>query len=252
METTEGHLLGGRVRYTQPRAGFRSGIEPVLLAAFVPARPGEAVLEGGAGAGAALLCLAARVAGLRGVGIERDPALAALARANAAANAQPGLVFQEGDIHRAFQEGDIGHLGHHAAGAYDHAFANPPYHPAGGTASPDPSREDAKRAAPGTLAGWTEALARCLRPRGTVTLILPAGGAPEVLAAMAAAGVGGGVLLPLWPKPGRAAKLVLLRGTRGGKAPFRVLAGLVLHRAEGGFTTEAEAILRDGAALTSD
>jgi tRNA1(Val) A37 N6-methylase TrmN6 len=102
------------------------------------------------------------------------------------------------------------------------------------------------------LAGWTEALARCLRPRGTLTLILPAGGVPEVLAAMAAAGVGGGVLLPLWPKPGRAAKLVLLRGTRGGKAPFRVSAGLVLHRAEGGFTKEAEAILRDGAALTSD
>lgn len=243
METTEGHLLGGRVRYAQPRAGFRSGIEPVLLAAFVPARPGEAVLEGGAGAGAALLCLAARVPGLRGLGIERDPALAALARANAAANAQPGLVFQQGDI---------GHLGHHAGGAFDHAFANPPYHPAGGSASPDPGREDAKRAAPGTLAGWTETLARCLRPRGTLTLILPAGGAPEVLAAMAAAGVGGGVLLPLWPKPGRAAKLLLLRGTKGGKAPFRVLAGLVLHREEGGFTTEAESILRDGAALTSD
>jgi len=239
METTEDHLLGGRVRYAQPRAGFRSGIEPVLLAAFVPARPGEAVLEGGAGAGAGLLCLAARVPGLRGVGIERNPALAALARANAAANARAGLVFQDGDIG-------------HAAGAFDHAFANPPYHPAGGTASADPGREDAKRAAPGTLARWTEALARCLRPGGTLTLILPAGGVPEVLAAMAAAGLGGGVLLPLWPKPGRAAKLVLLRGTRGGKTPFRVAAGLVLHRADGGFTREAEAILRDGAALTSD
>ena len=239
METTDGHLLGGRVRYAQPRAGFRSGIEPVLLAAFVPARPGDAVLEGGAGAGAGLLCLAARVPGLRGLGIERDQALAALARANAAANAQAGLVFQNGDIG-------------HAAGTFDHAFANPPYHPEGGTASPDPGREEAKRAARGTLAGWTEALARRLRPRGTLTLILPAGGVPEVLAAMAAAGLGGGVLLPLWPKPGRAAKLVLLRGIRGGKAPFRILAGLVLHRAEGGFTVEADAILRDGAALTSE
>ncbi len=241
METTEGNLLGGRVRYAQPRAGFRSGIEPVLLAAFVPARPGETVLEGGTGAGAGLLCLAARVPGLRGTGIERDPALAALAGANAAANAQAGLAFQDGDIAR---------LGHPAAGAFHHAFANPPYHPPGGTASPDSRREDAKRAGPGTLTAWTAALARCLRPRGTLTLILPAGGVPEVLAAMAAAGLGGAVLLPLWPKPGRAAKLVLLRGTRDGKAPFRILAGLVLHREEGGFTTEAEAILRDGAALT--
>jgi tRNA1Val (adenine37-N6)-methyltransferase len=53
MVTTEGHLLGGRIRYRQPDTGFRSGLEPVLLAASVPARPGEHVLEAGTGAGAA-------------------------------------------------------------------------------------------------------------------------------------------------------------------------------------------------------
>src|SRR5277367_7136876 len=82
MELTEGHLLGGRVRYAQPRDGFRSGIEPVLLAAAVPARAGERVLEVGSGAGAALLCLAARVSGVVGLGLERDAALAALAADN--------------------------------------------------------------------------------------------------------------------------------------------------------------------------
>ena len=60
MDTTEGTLLGGRVRYAQPARGYRTGIEPVLLAAAVPAVPGQAVLEAGTGAGAALLCLAAR------------------------------------------------------------------------------------------------------------------------------------------------------------------------------------------------
>ena len=83
---TGGYLLGGRVRYAQPRQGFRSGIEPVLLAAAVPARAGERVLEGGTGAGAALLCLAARVPGVHGVGIERDGTLVSLARRNASAN----------------------------------------------------------------------------------------------------------------------------------------------------------------------
>ena len=46
-------LLGGRVPYVQPTHGHRSGIEPVLLAASIPARAGHMVLEGGAGAGAA-------------------------------------------------------------------------------------------------------------------------------------------------------------------------------------------------------
>ncbi len=115
MQTTAGTLLGGRVRYAQPARGFRSGIEPVLLAASVPARPGEIVLEGGSGAGAALLCLAMRVPGLRGVGIERDPALAALAQANAGANAVPGVEVVAGDV-----------LALPVRGPFDHAFANPP------------------------------------------------------------------------------------------------------------------------------
>ncbi len=98
LEVTQGHLLGGRVRYAQPRSGFRSGIEPVLLAAAIPARPGERVLEAGSGAGAALLCLAARVAGISGLGVERDPALVEIAASNAAANGWGELAFLAADI----------------------------------------------------------------------------------------------------------------------------------------------------------
>ena len=89
---TQATLLGGRLRYAQPHAGFRTGIEPVLLAATVAARPGQRVLEAGTGAGAALLCLAARVPGIAATGIERDPALAEFARANFAANARAGCT----------------------------------------------------------------------------------------------------------------------------------------------------------------
>ncbi|MFT8614000.1 MAG: SAM-dependent methyltransferase, partial [Gluconobacter oxydans] len=37
----EGFLLGGRVRYDQFAKGYRPGLEPVLMAASLPARPGE-------------------------------------------------------------------------------------------------------------------------------------------------------------------------------------------------------------------
>ena len=66
--------------HEQPKLGHRTGIEPVLLAAFVPARAGDSVLEGGTGSGAGLLCLTVRVADLRAVGVERDPEMAVLAR----------------------------------------------------------------------------------------------------------------------------------------------------------------------------
>jgi tRNA1Val (adenine37-N6)-methyltransferase len=238
VATSSGSLLGGRVRYAQPRDGFRSGIEPVLLAAAVPTRPGERVLEGGSGAGAALLCLAARVPGIRGLGVELDPNLAALARENATANSAEAVSFVAADLITLSQPG-----------VFDHAMANPPYHDAAGTASDHPARELAKRGQPGLLRDWAASLAAPLRHRGTLTLILPTASLPEALHAMCTAGCGPTAVLPLWPMPGRRAKLVLLRGVKGGRAPLRLLTGLVLHATSGEFTPEAEAVLRDGAAI---
>ena len=81
-------FLGGRVRLYQPVKGYRAGVDPVLLAAAVPARAGDHVLELGCGAGQALLCLAARVPGLRLTGVELQAAYADLARRNGALNGQ--------------------------------------------------------------------------------------------------------------------------------------------------------------------
>jgi tRNA1(Val) A37 N6-methylase TrmN6 len=237
-DQTDGHLLDGRVRYVQPRHGFRSGIEPVLLAAAVPARPGARVLEGGSGAGAALLCLAARVPGIRGLGIEQDPALVTLAQRNAAANGWPDLRFMTADIASL-----------PALDGFDHACANPPYHGDAGTPSPDASRRAAKRAAIGLLAVWVTALARPLRPRGTLSFILPAAALAEAVTAFVAAGCAPTSLLPLWAKARQPAKLLLLRGIKGSRAPLRVLPGLVLHAPDGTFTAETDAVLRGGAAL---
>jgi tRNA1Val (adenine37-N6)-methyltransferase len=241
MEICESWLLGRRVRHDQPRAGHRSGIEPVLLAAAIPARPGQHVLEGGSGAGAALLCLAWRVPGIMGVGVERDPALAELARANARANGFSGLSFRHADL-----------AGPWPGERFDHALANPPWHTLSGTASPDAGREAARRAAPGLFALWAASLAARLRLRGTLTLVVAAACLPDCLAAIAAAGCGSPSVLPFWPKPGRPAKLLLLRAIKGGRGPCRVLPGLVLHRGDGGFTDEASAILRDAGALSMD
>ena len=238
-DITSGHLLDGRVAYAQPRSGFRSGIEPVLLAASVPARPGDHVIEAGSGAGAALLCLAARVPCVSGIGVERDAGLAALAQANAAANRMEKLVFHAGDI-ATFDAGQ---------GRFDHAFANPPYHAPDGSVSPVHRRAAAKQADTGLFAIWAERLARTLRHRGTLTFIVPSSRVQACLIAMAAACCRADALFPLWPHAEDAAKLVLLRGIRNNRGALRVLPGLVLHEPDGSFTMAADAILRGGGAL---
>lgn len=234
----DGTLLGGRVSHRQLRDGHRTGIEPVLLAAAVPARPGERVLEAGTGSGAGIRRLAARSPGVHGTGIERDPKLAELARDNAARNGFDAvdILCTEITAFRALQP-------------YDHAFANPPWHHAAGTPSPDGSREAAKRGAPGLIASWATALAGCVRHHGTVTFIVVVGVLPDCIAGLTKSGCGSVAILPLWPRAGVAAKLVIIQARRGGRAAARLSPGLVLHEQDGGYTEAAQAVFRSGGTI---
>jgi tRNA1(Val) A37 N6-methylase TrmN6 len=236
---SDDRLLGGRVLLRQPLRGLRAGLDAVLLAAGVPALPGQRVLEAGCGSGAGFLCLAARVRGLAILAVERDAGLAALARANAAANGLAGRV--------EVIEGDVRDMAlARRLPPCDHAFANPPFWP-GGTAPPEAIRRAATHEE-ASLADWARFLAAPLARRGSLSLILPAARLDAAMAALAAAGCGGTRLLPFWPRAGLPAKRVLLQARRGGRGPARMDPGLVLHDAAG-FSAAAEAILRDGAAL---
>src|SRR2546429_8040148 len=86
-EFTEDAFLGGQLCLRQPRSGHRAGHDAMLLAAATPARPGDRVVDFGAGVGAAGLAVAKRVPGVGLVLVELDAVLAGLARGNAASNA---------------------------------------------------------------------------------------------------------------------------------------------------------------------
>lgn len=237
--TTDDLLLGGRVRLRQPAQGFRAGLDAVLLAGFVPARPGDRVLEAGCGSGAAFLCLAARVPGLAVTAVEREPAMAALARENAAANGVAATV-EDGDV------ADVALA--RRLGPVEHAFANPPYWP-GGTPPPGAIRRAATHEGASGLDAWARFLAAALKDGGTASLVLPAARFDAGVAALRNAGCGATTLLPLAPRAGQAAKRVLIRARRGGRGPATLLPPFVLHEADGRFTAAAESVLRDAAPI---
>src|SRR2546423_7363134 len=222
---TDDAFLGGQLRLRQPKSGHRAGHDAMLLAASTPARSGDRVVDLGAGVGAAGLALARRVAGIELVLVEIDPGLAALARGNAAANALAA------DVVVLDVTADAGAFA--AAGltpdSADVVLMNPPFNDAARhRASPDKAREIAHMATAATLESWIHAARRILKSGGLLSLIWRADGLLEVLAALDR-GFGSLAILPVHGDAKMPAIRVLIRATKGGKAPTRLLRGLMLN-----------------------
>ena len=243
---TEDAFLGGALSILQPKGGYRAGLDAVLLAASVP-QDARAVLDVGAGVGVVGLAVARRLADARVTMIEREPELAALARANIARNGLGQRVsLIEADILKLPRE-DPG-VGA-ADETFDHVLANPPYHVEGrGTAATDPAKAGSHAMAPGDLDRWVRCMVRMARPGGAATLIHRADALGDILTALAGR-FGGAIVLPIHPREGEPASRVLVQARKGSRAPLQLSAGLVLHNADHSFRRDVDAILRHGAAL---
>jgi FkbM family methyltransferase len=238
--TTENALLGGRLRVNQPARGYRIAIDPLFLAAAAPVGPGDTVLDVGSGVGTVALCLAARVREASILGVERDPVLVALARENAALNDLTNVRFAVAAIGRSAAV---------PGNAFDHVVANPPYLESG-KVNPSPFLE--KRTADieeEDLSTWMDFCFSRLKPRGILTVIHRADRIDSLIALLKGKG-GEIVIFPLWPKAGAPARRVIVRCRKGAKSPARLLPGLILHQSAEKFTPEAEAVLREGVALS--
>jgi len=233
---TEDALLGGRVRLLQPARGYRVAVDAVLLAAAIDARPGQRVLDLGAGVGAVGICLAARVPGCSVIGVELQAELAQLAQRNAALNGVSARVTTV--LHDlALPLPDVG--------LFDHVATNPPYLPAA-VADPSPLRSKALATVESSigLAGWLAVAAQAAKPAGTLLLIHRRDRLDEIVDLLSELGWGDIGIKHLPPAP-----RVLVRAHRSSSHICREAAPLVLHRSEGGFTEAAQAILRYAAPL---
>jgi len=241
-ETSQSLLLGGRIRLLQPKVGYRAGMDAALLAAAVQGRPGERLLEAGCGAGAALLQAAFRAPGASLVGVERDPAVLALAAQNIGLNGlEASLQAVAGDVAAGFKA-----LG---LPAFDAAFCNPPFFDdPTGLRGPHPAKRGAWLADDG-LQAWTKFLLKAVREGGRIIVIHRADRLADILA-MLGTGAGSFSIRPIQPFADQPAKRVLVQAIKTGKAPLMLLPSLVMHaRNDSKHTPEAEAILRGEASL---
>ncbi|UPT85625.1 methyltransferase [Bradyrhizobium barranii subsp. apii] len=242
---TEDAFLGGQLRLKQKRSGHRAGHDAILLAAATEAQAGDRVVDLGAGIGTAGLALGRRVAGISLSLVEIDPELAELARANAAANAIAAetIVLDVTADAQAFAANGL------APDSVDVVLMNPPFNdPARHRGSPDQARRTAHVASEETLNAWVHAARRILRSDGALTLIWRADGIAEVLTALSR-GFGSLSILPVHGEAGRPAIRVLVRAVKGGRAPTRLLPGLMLNDESGVPKNQVREILEGRALL---
>jgi tRNA1(Val) A37 N6-methylase TrmN6 len=232
-------VLGGRLRLRQPpRGAHRAGTDAILLAHSLTPAPGMAVCDLGAGTGVVGLACAVLSPGLRITLVERDPTLAVLARENAALNAVEARVI-EADILAPAGERIAAGL---EPDSFDCVLTNPPFFEDGRyRRSPDPQRAAAHGFGADDLDGWLRTCASILRPGGQIGLIHRAEALPRCLQGLDRR-FGGVAVQPIHARAGAPAIRVLIRATKGSRAPFVLAAPLILHESDGRFTPEAAAL----------
>lgn len=237
METSTDYLMNGTIILEQPLKGYRVAIDPVFLAACVPAQADEFILDVGCGVGAAMLCLARRVPRTKIIGLELQQEYARLANRNIQANQlQAYLEVVTGDL--------LAPLPRLAMSSFHHVITNPPYYLLDKVT---PSIHAAKATATVemrvTLKQWVDFCLLMVRPKGTFSLILPPDRLEEVLPLFHPK-AGDISIYPLWPSAQKPAKRLLIQVRKNSYASTKIFPGLVLHNTHGKYSEDAEKILR--------
>jgi tRNA1(Val) A37 N6-methylase TrmN6 len=236
LELTIDYLLGGRIKFQQPKDGFRVAIDSVFLAAAVSAKENEIVLDVGAGVGAASLCLATRLQNVRVIGVELLREYVRLGYENAKMNnLNFKIEFLQGDLMRPPPR--------LAASTFDHVMANPPYHEELNNASPVLYKAKANHEGPTGLAQWARFCLLMAKPKGIITMVHKMERIDELLA-LVHGKVGNINIFPLWAGKNKEAKRFIFQGVKGAHGGTRLLPGIQLHEENGKYTSDAENILR--------
>lgn len=163
-EETVDYLRELDLTIVQPKNGYRFSLDPLLLCDFAPSgRPD--ILDLGSGCGIIPLIMARRTSNAVIVAVELQPAMAALAERNAAANGLAERV--------TVLTSDILHLaGRCSANSFDLVLGNPPYRRAGsGKTSPRAGRDLARHESSAGLADFLAVAKKMVKPGGSICFI---------------------------------------------------------------------------------
>ncbi|MET0747116.1 MAG: methyltransferase [Rhizobium sp.] len=225
----------GAFHIVQPKGrGHRAGMDAMLLAALVDDDGRDIrVADLGAGAGAAGLAVASRLARAEITLFERSPDMVAFAAKGLALVGNRRLADRISVV-----RADVGLTGkaRNAAGLIDNSFhhviMNPPFNDGSDRLTPDPLKAEAHAMTEGLLETWLRTASAIMLPGGQLSLIARPESLGEIIAACGRR-FGGIEVTPVHPRLGEVAVRILVTAVKGSRARMALRFPLVMHEQGG-------------------
>jgi tRNA1(Val) A37 N6-methylase TrmN6 len=228
-ETVDAFHFGG-FHIVQPKGrGHRAGMDAMLLASMVVADGAIRVADLGAGAGAAGMAVAARLAQAEIALVEKSVEMAFYARRSIAlpenAAIASRLVLIEADV-------TLKGKARVAAGltddSYDHVIMNPPFNDASDRKAPDDLKAAAHAMHDDLFEAWIRTAGAILKPGGQMSLIARPESIAEIILACGRR-FGGIEITLIHPREGESAIRVLVSAIKGSRARLVFRSPLFMH-----------------------
>lgn len=220
----------GAFHVVQPKGrGHRSGMDAMLLAALVADDRSVRVADLGAGAGAAGLAVASRLAGAEVVLFERSAEMAEYARRSILlpdnAHVAGRISVIEADVTlTAKARNDAGLVDD----SFHHVIMNPPFNDAGDRRTPDALKAEAHAMIDGLFESWIRTAGAIMISGGQLSLIARPQSIAEIVAACGRR-FGGIEITAIHPRQGENAVRILVTGIKGSRARLSLRAPLIMH-----------------------
>ncbi|WP_065372674.1 tRNA1(Val) (adenine(37)-N6)-methyltransferase [Ensifer adhaerens] len=220
----------GKFHVVQPLGqGHRSGMDAMLLASLVSSDRACRIADLGAGAGAAGMAVASRIAAAEVVLVERSPIMADYARRSLllAENARfaSRVSVLEADVALAGKARVAAGL---TDDSFDHVIMNPPFNDASDRKTPDGLKAEAHAMSDGLFEVWVKTAGAIMKPGGQLSLIARPESIAEIIAACGRR-FGGIEITALHPRVGENAVRILVTAIKQSRKRLVLRAPLVMH-----------------------
>lgn len=226
------------LRLLQREKGYRSALDPVLLANFITAEKNDRVIDLGTGNGIIAILTALNYPKTRVTGIDIQDGLVELAEKNVAINGlEKRVEIKKLDIRKV--------ASHLKAESFDMAVGNPPYRKLErGRLNPDREKALARHEIEITLEEYLKASKYLVKNRGKVVLIYHPSRFTELIGLFERLNIRTSRIQFIHSKKDTEATMVMVEGIKNGKNDTTVLKPLIVYERTGKYSKEVKEIFK--------